>query len=539
MAEPRLSVTDALGTRMLPLEVSTFTIGRRGSHHLSLSGSDSSRDHAEIVRDDGTYLLRDLGSRYGTFVNDEQVTERALQHGDRLRFGFSRGLEVVFLTDAGGPSIERSAASAVDDLRRMAALLESLRALGGGRVLDEVLQIVLDSAIDVTGAERGFIMLAGADGRLEFKMGRARGKVSLSGQRFATSRKIPEDVFATGDARLVSDLLDEELAGQHEGTIAVGIRHVLCVPLDLVQYVDAPDGPREPRRIGVLYLDSRERGALLSSTAVSALETLAHEAAAAIEHARLYRESEAKARLDRELAIAAEIQQALLPQARRTEAHFDVIGSSTPCRAIGGDFFEYVDQAPDAFGLALGDVAGKGPPAALLTAMLQGMIAAQAATGGPAATMARINDGLIRRAVSARYATAFYGVLAPDGRFTYCNAGHNPPFLVGAHGTRRLETGGLVVGLFPDVPYDEETITLEPGDLLVLFSDGISEAFDVAGNDFGDDRILEVVQARAADPVPDLMTALLEAVKAFCAGAEPSDDQTVVLLRYLGARADG
>ncbi|MDE3156792.1 MAG: SpoIIE family protein phosphatase [Acidobacteriota bacterium] len=537
MAEPRLSVTDALGTRTLPLESATFTIGRRGSHHLSLTGSDTSRDHAEIAREDGRCVLRDLGSRYGTFVNGEQIQERELRHGDHLRFGIGGGLEVVFLTEDGGPSIQQSAASAASDLRRMATLLESLRALGGGRVLDEVLQIVLDSAIDVTGAERGFIMLADAGGRLEFKLGRARGRVSLSGQRFATSRKIPEDVFATGDARLVSDLLDGDLAAQHEGTIAVGIRHVLCVPLDLVQYVETADGPLERRRIGVLYLDSRERGALLSSTAVSALETLAHEAAAAIEHARLYREAEAKARLDRELAIAAEIQQALLPHARRTGPHFDAIGSSIACRAIGGDFFEYVDLPSGAFGLALGDVAGKGPPAALLTAMLQGMIDAQAGSAGPAVTMARINDGLIRRAVSARYATAFYGVLEADGRFTYCNAGHNPPFLIGAGGVRRLETGGMVVGLFPGAPYQEETVTIAPDDLLVLFSDGISEAFDAAGQDFGDDRILEAVQPRAAEPVPDVLAALLEAVKGFCAGAVQSDDQTVVLLRYLGPPA--
>jgi phosphoserine phosphatase RsbU/P len=534
MAEPRLSVTDPFGTRTLPLEASPFTIGRRGNHHLSLSASDTSRDHAEISRQGGRFLLRDLGSRFGTFVNDRQVTEHELQHGDRLRFGASGGLDVVFLVQEAGPSMERSAASAVDDLRRMATLLEGLRALGGGRVLEDVLQIVLDSSIEVTGAERGFIMLADADGRLEFKLARGRGRVSLSGQRVATSRKIPEEVYATGQARLVSDLMDGDLAALHEGTIAAGIRHVLCVPLDLVQYVETARGPVEPRRIGVLHLDSRERGSLLSSTAVSALETLAHEAAVAIEHARLYREAEAKARTDRELAIAADIQQALLPRSRWTSATVDAIGTSTPCRSIGGDFFDYVDQPSGAFGFALGDVAGKGPPAALLTAMLQGMLAAHAGAVGPARTMGLINEGLIRRAVSARYATAFYGVLAGDGGFTYCNAGHNPPFLIGASGTRRLDTGGPVVGLLPGATYEEEVIRLDPGDLLVVFSDGISEAFDVQGNDFGDDRILEVLAPRAGDPVPDLLAALLRAVADFCAGAEQSDDQTVVLVRYLG-----
>src|SRR5262249_48633681 len=189
---------------------------------------------------------------------------------------------VFFIYDDEAPSVEKSAVSAATELRQMAALLEGLRALGSGRVLDEVLAMVLDSAIDVTGAERGFIMLANRDKTLEFKLARARGKVTLPGRTFETSRKIPETVFATGQQTIVEDLLDGDLARLHPGTVALGIRHVLCTPLRLVRYVERAEQKGADEIIGVLYLDSRERGALRSASAQSALDTLSAEAAIAI-----------------------------------------------------------------------------------------------------------------------------------------------------------------------------------------------------------------------------------------------------------------
>jgi GAF domain-containing protein len=147
----------------------------------------------------------------------------------------------------------------------------------------------MDAAIEVTGAERGFVMLASERGELEMKLARMQGRVSLSGTRFDTSRKIPEQVFATGHDMVVRDL--REFADDHLATIAHGIRQVLCVPLLLVRYVDRPGAPVESKPIGVLYLDSRERGTLLSQATRTALETLAAEAAVAIENARLYRQA--------------------------------------------------------------------------------------------------------------------------------------------------------------------------------------------------------------------------------------------------------
>src|SRR3954462_247763 len=260
---PRLVITDPLGRRIVPIDKPVFTIGRRTETDLRLAGADISRLHAEITVEDDLCTIHDKQSRFGTFVNNERVTDRVLAPGDRLRFGQSGDTDVTFVTSDDAPSAGRSAVSAAGELRQMAALLEGLRALGSGRVLDEVLALVLDSAIEVTGAERGFIMLADAHGALEFTMARARGKVTLSGRSFETSRRIPEQVFASGKLAIVEDLMDNEMALLHAGTVALGIRHVLCTPLRLVRYVERRDEKVSEQAIGVLYLDSRERGALV------------------------------------------------------------------------------------------------------------------------------------------------------------------------------------------------------------------------------------------------------------------------------------
>ena len=197
-------------------------------------------------------------------------------------------------------------------------------------------------------------------------------------------------MFATGEPRIVADLLDGDLANVHMGTVALGIRHVLCVPLRLVRYLDqAEDGAAEEKRIGVLYLDSREKGPLLSNSTRAALDTLATEAAVAIENARLYRETLEKARIEQEMRIAAEIQRALLPRPAHEGAFFKA--AAHRCRADrSAATSSTTSTSPSgAFGFALGDVAGKGPPAALLSAMIQGHLrGAVHSADGPAAAMA-------------------------------------------------------------------------------------------------------------------------------------------------------
>ena len=249
---------------------------------------------------------------------------------------------------------------------------------------------------------------------------------------------------------------------------------------------------------------------------------------------RLYREALERAKLEQELQMAASIQQALLPVGDVTGGFFTTAGTSMPCRAVGGDFFDYLDRPGGPFGFVLGDVAGKGSPAALLAAAVLGMFSAEAGYDpSPGALMARLNDGLLRRHIEARFVTAFYGVLAPDGSFTYSNAGHNPPMLVTADGVRRLDTGGLVLG-FAHGAFDEETLTLQPGDAVVVFSDGMTEAFDETGAEFTDERLLAAVMAHRGQTPRAWLDALVAEVRAFCGRATPSDDLTMMVIRYEG-----
>src|SRR5262245_14879863 len=264
-------------------------------------------------------------------------------------------------------------------------------------------------------------MLATPAGDLDLKISRGRNRTTRSGQAIAaTSEKIPRDVFKTGQSQIVADLLEGNLADRHGGTIAVGIRHVLCVPLCVTPMAAPGRSAVGQRVIGVLYLDGRERGTLLSPGTIGSLEAFATQAALAIESARLYADSAEKARIERDLRIAAEIQRALLPQPVHEGRVVDVAAASLPCRTVGGDFYDYVDIGDDAIGFGLGDVAGKGPPAALLAAAVQTNFAAQAPVSrDPADTMARINRALLRRAIDSRFATMFYGSVTDAGLLSY------------------------------------------------------------------------------------------------------------------------
>ena len=534
---PRLVVTDALGRRIVNIDKPLFTIGRRSETDLRLPG----RRYLACPRGDqrsktAVYVIRDKQSRFGTFVNGEKHSEKVLAHGDQIRLGQAGDTEIVFFVDDEAPSVERSAMSAASELRQMAALLESLRALGIG-----------------PGARRG----AGDGARLGDRGHRRRARIHHAGQPRAAARvqagprarqghavraarsrraaRFPRAVFSTGQQTIVEDLLDGDLAQLHTGTVALGIRHVLCTPLRLVRYVERAEQKGADEIIGVLYLDSRERGALRSAHAQSALDTLSAEAALAIENARLYREALDKAKFEQELQVAAAIQQSLLPVANREGAVLLDGGRVDRLPRGRRRLLRLRRSADRPVRLHHRRRGGKGSPAALLAAAVLGMFSAEATyQTGAAPLMTRLNHGLFRRAIEARFLTSFYGMLSPDGSLTYCNAGHNAPLLVTKSGIRRLETGGVVLGLFDTASYEEETLKLEPGDLIVLFSDGVTEAMNAEDEEFTDDRLIACANAHRGKAPQQVLDALLADVHAFCAGEAQSDDVTAVLVRYNG-----
>jgi serine phosphatase RsbU (regulator of sigma subunit) len=206
--------------------------------------------------------------------------------------------------------------------------------------------------------------------------------------------------------------------------------------------------------------------------------------------------------------------------------------ASLPCKAIGGDFFDYFDLPDDAFALTLADIAGKGPPSALLSASLQAVLAVAPKELGPAATLALANQSMLRRPVPARYATVFYASITPGGRLTYSNAGHLPPLLIGRSGRRWLDRGGMVVGLFELATFEEEMVQLQEGDRLIVFSDGVTEAVNTKGEEFGEERLAACVEGLRHLAPADQVARIMDAVQAFAAGARQADDITALVLSY-------
>jgi serine phosphatase RsbU (regulator of sigma subunit) len=396
---------------------------------------------------------------------------------------------------------------------------------------------VVDTAIELTGAERGFIMLKEENGDLSFRCARNNHKRPLDGSCFQTSHRVPYDVFTTGRPIVIKDLdFDDEPEG-HDATRLLGLRSISCVPLRYLAVRDMGNfsGVDRAETIGVLYVDSPNVGAGLSHTRIDALETLASEAAMAIYNARLYKDSQDKRRMDEQLAIAREIQQALLPQPVRDLPFVRARSQNLPCHEVGGDYFDYFNLEGGRFGFALGDVAGKGMPAALLTSLIQGIFSAQTLFDAPLPVMiSSVNRNLVQRGTGNRFVTFFFGILDPDGNCTYVNAGHNPPFLLSRDGSmQELTTGGMVLGLFAGAQYEADTVKLRPDDHLVLFTDGVIEALNTAGEEFGMERLVALLRANAQATTPEILSRLQEAVLSFSAQAPQHDDITMMILGFL------
>jgi len=239
-----------------------------------------------------------------------------------------------------------------------------------------------------------------------------------------------------------------------------------------------------------------------------------------------------KARLDRELKTAADLQRVLMGQTEHDGSFCVSVGDSIPCRAVGGDFFEFIDLPGGAVGIIMGDVAGKGPAAALLAAMIQGMLASEAPSGRtPGTVLSCINRLLVARHLNPRFATLAYCVVSADGQLVYSNAGHNPPFLLSRGTIRRLTAGGPILGAFAGSAFEDEVVSLQDGDMLVMFTDGVTEALSPEGEEFGDDRLASCMTAGTLEVRP-VLDRILTGVREFCGQSEQADDVTVTVTRF-------
>jgi phosphoserine phosphatase RsbU/P len=523
-----------------------FTLGRGSGNNLILSQMGVSRSHAEILMQNGEFLLHDLGSKLGTFLNGVRIERARLTNGDRVQLGGIQGVSLSFHAgDLLQSLLSRSDSGGEVDLsvrgfKDVGKLFAAFRALSSISVLDDLLALVVDTAIELTGAERGFIMLKDQRGDLKFRCARNNHRRPLDGSCFQTSHCVLQDVFKTGRPVVIKDLDYEEGAESHNFTRQLGLRSISCVPLRYLTVYDSnhTSVSGHAEIIGVLYVDSVNVGARMSKSRVDALETLASEAAMAIFNARLYKDSQDKRRMDEQMAVAREIQQALLPQPNRNLDYVRACSQSLPCYEIGGDYFDYFNLDRGRFAFALGDVAGKGMPAALLASLIQGFFAAQTHFDGPLPDLiGAVNRSLAQRGPDNRFMTFFLGILDPEGYCTYVNAGHNPPFLLRRDGSiGELTIGGMVLGLFPHAQYQSETIRLQPDDHLVLFTDGVIEALNTAGEEFGIDRLVALLRANAGASAPEILARLQEAVLSFSSNTAQHDDITMMVLGYRESR---
>ena len=542
-----LTVIHPSGSRTrTPLHIFPFLIGRQAGNHLVLRDNRTSRSHARIVREGPDYFVEDLNSRLGIYVNGERVQRHRLTSSDRIDFGLTDCYQLIFALEedeiqrilshlpTGAPTSQAAGAN----LAKLRAVVDVARALQSSLSTEDVLAAVVDAALAVTGTERGFLLLRNGDA-LEVSVARDHLGATLG----PADLKVPTSIIhrALRNRReLLSMSFDpaEQEGIRPEMSVAdLELRGVVCVPLILVRAGSSQDtvAATVDDSVGLLYLDSRRRAADLSAGNRELLQTLALEASTILENARLLEQERAMHRMEEELGIARQIQQGLLPDRLPTEGWFRAAGSSVASHQVGGDYFDVRRCAPDTWCAMVADVSGKGVSSALLASLLQGaFLFASEGTVQIDRVMTRINHFLIDRAKGEKYATAFYCTVDRNGLMRWANAGHPKPLLIraGDGSVIPLHTTGMPLGMLEIATYGVDEIVLEPGDKVVMFSDGVSEAENAARQMFEKHFLENTIRANAGNGAAGLHDALREAFDAFMDGEVAGDDLTWLVLEY-------
>jgi serine phosphatase RsbU (regulator of sigma subunit)/pSer/pThr/pTyr-binding forkhead associated (FHA) protein len=529
-----LVLVDGVERRTVLIDKLPFTIGRKPDNDLVLSGTHVSRQHATITREATDYWLTDLDSKHGMFVNGQKVARHRLQPNDRLEFGTGEGMYLLFVPLNPPATGELLGAiqglATASDLEKLSLLLEAARKLNGTRVLGEVLPTLLELTLRLTRAERAYIFLREADGRLRLAAGRdAQGRPLADDSKI--SRSILHESAASGCEFLLTDTSRFHGVEERESIVAFDLRTVICIPLSAGRATEqGADGgkPTAPRLVrGVLYLDSHFASQAMTAIGDDVLRALAREATSLIENTYLVQAEEAARAYQQELAIAFSIQQNLMNVTVPDVDFAAIQGRSVPCLEIGGDFF---DVAHTSRGLAVivADVSGKGISAALLASILQGLIYSQLMANIPLVQIAAaVNLFLCQKRLEGKYATLVLALLTADGKLETVNCGHLPPLLVPVDRPPQfLEGSNLPVGLFRQAAYESTRWQLEAGDRLLFYTDGVTEAANAEEEFFGSERLQQA--AGADSPLDDIFADLTR----FCAGAPASDDCTLVDVRF-------
>lgn len=544
---PALIVINPAGNRSrVALEPLPFLIGRQAGNQLVLRDNRASRVHARIVEEKGQYWIEDLNSRHGVHVNGERVQRRQLANSDRVDFGFQDSYRLIFTLEEDEIhriieqiSAPRTAIPSGAGLVKLRALVEVARALQSSLSTQDVLTSVVDAALSVTSAERGFLLLRKGDD-LDVAVSRDRSGAPLPTTDLRVPMSVINRALRTRRELLYMNFDPLELQGvRPEMSVAdLELRSVICVPLVRIRAGSLQETVLSSINdtVGLLYMDSRESAADLSAGNREILQTLALEASTILENARLLQEEREKQRMEEELDVAREIQRSLLPNDLPTEGWFRAAGSSVASRQVGGDYFDMCTPKPDVWAVIVADVSGKGVSSALLASVLQGafLFAAESAVSIEE-MMSRINHFLGDRTKGEKYATMFYCTVSRGGILRWANAGHPEPLVVRPAGELiPLSPTGMPLGMLPTAVYNEQEIQLQPGDKVVMYSDGFSEAENEKGQFFDKNGMRDAIRAAANLGGSAMHAALSSAFQDYTEGTVLADDVTLVVLEYAG-----
>jgi phosphoserine phosphatase RsbU/P len=527
------------------MEKDAYTLGRSSGTDLCYADdSGLSRHHLAFERHGAGWAVRDLGSKNGTVVNGERlaVDPYPLRQGDRVSAGHlilefqsvaPTSKAVVFVEGSSEPITAATTVQAsleglmgqekfdptkthvMQGNPQLRALVRAARELTSHRPLAEVFEVIMDLSMEAVAAGRGVLMSLEGDS-LEVR--------AMRGQGFNISTAVRDRVLRDRASILVRDTSLEEAFRERKSIVAQQIRSLLAVPLQT-----------NDRVIGLIYLDSPNMIRQFTKEDLNLLTVMANVAAIRIEHSRLAEVEQNEKLYAKELNQAALIQQGLLPAEAPKVEGYTLGGYNAPCRTVGGDYYDFLKFPDGKIGLIVADVSGKGLPASLMMTSLQARVQVLFENGDQLAEkVTKLNAATSRNCPAGKFITFFMGVLDPaTGEFEYCNAGHNPPLIVRAEGgIEKLDAGGIVLGILPFSTYEQKSAVVNPGDVIVLYSDGVTEQFAPEGDEeFGEDRLGETVAQNLTESVESLVKIVNETVTAFTKGAPAADDFTLLLAR--------
>lgn len=537
-------------TKLVPVNEFPFLIGRgqENGNHLPLDDLRISRKCAAISAAASGVFIEDRGQRGGIFVNGEPAQSRVLTDGDRIRLGADDGCQLVFHLPSQAITQEKAVShlrsilgsfgnDSSDELNGLRLLLEATSIMHSQLPLESVLATMLDHAIIITQADRGMLLEPDESGVLQVKIARGRNNETLAPQAMNPSRSVLGSAIELGTAVVNEDLNLAEINLQSAQSVMLQLlRSSVVIPLYGAPHTQVylATEPAQRQLLGAVYLDSK-RVATFSTLDRKILDALGAQAGSILERARLIEHERERQRLEQELNIAREIQQALVPHGLQDYPHFSITGIHRPCYEVGGDYFDVCPLSDGRVAVLIADVAGKGLGAALLTTMLQGALSGMTLGVDPVRVFSHLNRFLCDRSSVGRYATMFFGLLEPDGTLEFVRAGHPSPLLLRRGNVSELySTGSFPIGLVETATFKSARIQLEPGDTLLMFTDGLTEAENKERDFFEEERLREVFGRQQDSPLNDVQNGILSAVEKFTEGASQSDDVTLVVVRYLG-----